>query len=183
MARRCKGAWLLLIFGFVLSARLFAGLTADPAGPGWPTTDFKAVLKEIDDAGLVVITYHDGSEAFVTDSEWIVRLKQLLNSAGGKPAKYCFCINYPQVALVNKDRVLAKMEVPHGNRLRFYSSQSSGDFTVDEKIAKQVGELLLSQRQRAVSPRKASPLKPPPAKIEINLNGHPPLLPIPPPGG
>ena len=181
----CRGRlWLIsLVVGVALSGRLFAGVTAAGARLGWPTTDFKTVLKDIYELGFVVITYSDGSETFVTDTEWIGRLKQLLGSAAGKPAQYCFCINYPQIAFANKDRMITRMEVAHGCKLRFYSSQYSGDFAVDEKIAKQVDKMLLSQREGAVSPHKAPSIAQPPAKVEINLEGDQSPQPTPTKGG
>lgn len=164
--------WLILfVLNCTLTDALFSGVAAGSTAVGWPTIEFKAVLKEIDEASFVAITYYDGSKVFVTDKEWIGRLKELLGKAAGMPAQYCFCINYPQVAFANNDRIITSMEVPHGQRLRFSSAQYTGDFTTDGKIAKQVSEMLTAQRKAAISHRKPLPGPLPPAKIQINLEG------------
>ena len=145
-----------LVAVLLLPAVLRAGVQAAPR-PGWPTTDYKTVLARLNQTTFVVITYFDRSKAIVADSQWLERLKQLLAAADGKPASYCFCINYPQIELLNQAGPIASMEVPHGNKLRFSGETFSGDFDVDPKIAKAIGALAMEQRTNATEVSKAKP--------------------------
>lgn len=142
-------ARICLLVVLFLPAGLRAGVQAIPR-PGWPTADYKTVLASLNQTTFAVIYYYDGSKVIVADSQWLERLKQLLAAADGKPASYCFCINYPQIELLTKAGPFATMEVPHGNKLRFFGREFSGDFGVDPKIAKAILDLAMEQRTNAV---------------------------------
>lgn len=119
--------------------------------PGRPTADYATILTRLNQTEFVVITYSEDSKAIVADHEWLARLKQLFTAADGKPSSYCFCINYPQIELLTKDGPFATLEVPHGQKLRFFGKEFSGDFVVNPKIAKAIDDLAMEQRVNAVT--------------------------------
>ena len=158
---------ILLLGGLVFPGDVLAGVQA-VSRAGRPTTDYKTVLVGLNQTTFAVITYYDGSKAIVADSQWLERLKQLLAATDGEPASYCFCINYPQIELLNQAGRIASMEVPHGNKLRFFGKEFSGDFEVDPKIAKAIVVLAMDQRANAEPLVRKAPSKPePPPRIEI----------------
>lgn len=145
-----------------------ANVTVAPKAPGSATTDFKTIVRSLDQVTLAVVTFADGSAAVVADEKWLGELKRLIASADGHAASYCFCLNYPAVALLNKDREIATLEVAHSQKLRFGGQLFSGDFQVEEKTARAIVILTMAQRSNAVPSRAnlARELRPPVA-VEI----------------
>lgn len=153
-----------------LTGRVLAGTSAAQPAPGWPTTNLKTILRDVDAATFAVIRYLDKTEAIVADAVWLNQLKRTLNAADSQPDKLCFCVNYPNITFANKDGVIASLEVPHDNKLRFGSDRYSGDFLVGEKIGRQVIKMLESQHEHAVSRSKPKVTAPP--KIDIDLKNN-----------
>ena len=155
--------WLALV-----PIALHADLVVAPKPPGWPTTDYQTIAADLSQVTFVAIDYGNGTTAIVADPVWLEKFKPLLANANGKPANRCFCINHPQITLLTKDRKLATLEVPHGEKLRFRSESYSGDFQVDPKTAKAIVVLAMSQRANAFTKKSKIPAKPePPRKIEF----------------
>lgn len=160
--------FLWLLGSVLFPTALLAGMQSTPALPGRPTKDYKTIVNDLNQVTFVVITYYDGSAAIVADDQWLEPFKRLLATAEGKPANYCFCINYPQITLLTRDQKLATLETAHGSKLRFSGPLFSGDFQVDEKTVKAIDTLAMSQRANAKPPSRKATAKPePPQRIEI----------------
>lgn len=145
-----------------------ADVPAPPRPPGWPTTDYKTIVADLDQTTFVVVDYGNGTKAIVSDQVWLAEFKRLLAGATGKPANLCFCVNHPQIAFLTKGRQLATLELPHGEKLRFAGPSYSGDFEVDKKVVRAIAELAMSQHANALPKNPSVPTKPElPKKIEL----------------
>ncbi|HVZ66609.1 MAG TPA: hypothetical protein VG936_18740 [Lacunisphaera sp.] len=159
----------LLAATLVLPAVLSARVEAKPKAPA-PTTDYRMIVAAAEPVTFVVITYFNGAKAITADEKVIAEFKRLIATADGRPASYCFCLNYPEVTFLTKDGPLFTVEVPHGKKLRFYGSGISGDFEVDPNLARAFVKLAMTQQADAIKGRKELPAldlpKPPPPVIE-----------------
>ena len=144
MWQRPTFSLVFLVVATSLAAPARASEMRQPKAAGWPTTDYRSIVRDLDRATGVAVKYLDGSTTLVTDPEWISLLKGMMASVDGVPDKVCLCENYPQVTFLNKDGPLATMEVTHGTKLRFSGAHYSGDYVIDPKIAKLIIELLMT---------------------------------------
>ena len=169
-------AWILLAAAVAGTTRAGSPV-APPPSLDMPTKDYAAIVQDLSAAQFVVITYYDGTKSMVSKPEWLEPLKKLLAAADGQPDSYCFCRNYPTVTFVGKDRPLATMEVPHGEKLRVSGDRYSGDFTVDPKIARLVNDWLMLPHDQGRLPRKARPGQPIRSDLPNPLTGVLPSIP------
>jgi hypothetical protein len=128
---------------------LFAGVEAVPK-PARGQTDYKTTAAVVEPATFVAITYYGGAIAIVADEKVVAEFKRLIATAGGRPASYCFCINYPQVTFLTKEGPLFTVEAPHGKKLRFYGKGYFGDFEVDPSLAQAFDKLAMAQQADAI---------------------------------
>ncbi|HVT74193.1 MAG TPA: hypothetical protein VHD61_13740 [Lacunisphaera sp.] len=149
----------LLAATLVLPPMLFAVVEVAPK-PGAAPTDYRKVAAMVEPATFVVITYWEGKKepkAIVADEKVVAGFKRLIATADGRPASYCFCINYPQVTFLTKDGPLVTVEAAHGKKLRFVGGGHVFDFEVDPELARAFDKLAMAQRAGAINGLKDLP--------------------------
>jgi hypothetical protein len=135
-----------------------ANVPERPKPPGWPNAAYADIVRKLEAATFVVIDFGDGTKTMVADADWLRRLRALLAAAPAKPDNYCFCINYPQVTFADKSGPLARMEVPHGNKVRLFVGDLNGDFVVGDKLGRELIDLFRARRADAIPYGKRRPL-------------------------
>jgi len=121
--------------------------TAAPAPASDPAERLMAVAREADSVTIEFYSQTGKEEVAFTDIFWIERLAAALAFGSYKPQSHCFCVSYPTIRLLRKKEVIGTLSVHHGEKLRAYAGQVSGDFLVGAKTGKAIVDLANEKRK------------------------------------
>lgn len=155
----------LLLGIALLAGDARAGMTGKLKPPTEPVDVAKPLAQLVREADGVMIEYGYGKSmalALFEDAAWRERLAKLLESGKFEPKSHCFCISTPEIQLVVKDRVVLRLSVHHGEKLRAYSDGVGGDFFTGKELCTALLALVKEKPPLEKKPAKPAIKVPPP---------------------
>lgn len=128
----------------------------ESTAPSDPAEHLMAVARQADSVSIEFYSASGKEEVTFTDIVWIERLASALAFTSYKPQDHCLCISYPTIRLIRKHEVIGTLSVHHGEKLRAYAGDVSGDFLVGARTGKAVVDLA-NEKRRANSERSTVP--------------------------
>ena len=132
-------------FAFFVIATSLAIAASTPASE--PAERLMATAREADSVTIEFYSQSGKEEVTFTDIFWIERLAAALAFGSYKPQSHCLCVSYPTIRLLRKKEVIGTLSVHHGEKLRAYAGEVSGDFLVGAKTGKAIVDLANEKRK------------------------------------
>lgn len=142
-------------------AAFLAIVASTTVGASTPATDpaehLIAVARQADSVTIEFYSPSGKEEVTFTDIFWIERLAGALGFSTYKPQSHCLCVSYPTIRFVREKEVIGTLSVHHGEKLRAYAGEVSGDFLVGTKTGKAIVDLANEKRRANQSPQPTRP--------------------------
>ena len=134
------------VLGLILVVICLAVRAATPASG--PAEHLMAIARQADAVTIEFYSQSGKEEVTFTDVFWIERLAAALAFGSYQPEGHCLCVSYPMIRLLRKKEVIGTLSVHHGEKLRAYAGQVSGDFRVGAVTGKAIVDLANEKRKR-----------------------------------
>lgn len=133
----------------VASATLAASTTASD-----PAEHLVAIAQQADAVTIEFYSPSGKEEVAFTDIFWVERLATVLAFSSYKPQDHCLCVSYPTIRLIRKQEIIGTLSVHHGEKLRAYAGEVSGDFIVGARTGKAIVDLANEKRKGNQLPKR-----------------------------
>jgi hypothetical protein len=101
-----------------------------------------SLVARADSAGIRGESEKKEKEIVVRDSKWIRDVSEVIAKSGISESVTCFCFGWRTITFYKNGEFVVSVAAIHGNQLRIYSNEGSGDFPIDEARWKAVNAVL-----------------------------------------
>ena len=116
-----------------------------------------SLVARADSAGIRGESEKKEKEIVVRDSKWIRDVSEVIAKSGISESVVCFCAGWRTITFYKNGEFVVSIAAIHGNQLRIYSKEDSGDFPIDEARWKAVKAVLDMHKEANQAPEPTAP--------------------------